>query len=214
MLKLYSAAKTERIIAEYTPWNETVSARYGIPAACMKAVLRREIADIDLFDPLADLLVWFNWLRFDLRRLLYRLGLVRSEEPRLRRGPFAKRDSSTGYGQIFAFVAVNAVIYALQRGLDDEAALGFAPGERPDPNSLRDRERMWRHLQRDKKYNIRLSTLNLISAGEEMNGHTEFGRYTPEEYRRMFTRYNANVRTVTPYGEKVYEYFLKYNNHN
>ena len=73
---------------------------------------------------------------------------------------------------------------------------------------------MWRRLQRDRRLNIRTATLNLISAAEEMNGHTDFSRYTPEEYERMFTRYNANTRTVTPYGKETYRYFLKYNDRN
>ena len=214
MLRLYSAKKTESIIREYDSWIETVSARCGIPAACVKAVLRKEIADIDIFDPLADTLVWFNWLRFDLRRALCRLGLFKSEEPRIRRGVFGKRDSSTGYGQIFAFVAINAANYALERGLEGEEALGLAPGERFLPESFRDRERVWRRLLHDRKYNIRMTALNLVSAGEEMNTHTDFARYTPEEFQHMFTRYNANTRKITPYGEEVYRYYLRYINDN
>ena len=214
MIRLYSVRKTKRIIDSCSPWIETVTARYGIPAACVKAVLRREIADIDLFDPVADTLVWFHWLFFDLHRRLYRLGLVKSEEPRPRRGLLGKKDSSTGYGQIFAFVAIKAANYALERGLEEEGPLGLAPGERLSPDSDRDRERMWRRLGRDREYNIRMSTLNLISAGEEVNGHTDFGRYTPEEMKRMFTRYNADTRTITPYGEEVYRYYREYINDN
>ena len=213
MLKLYGVKKTERLIREYSPWIETVSARYGIPAACMKAVLRQEIADIDLFDPLADALVWFNWLRYDLRRF-FRRGSVRNGEPPRRRGIFGKNDSSTGFAQIFAFVAINAANFALERGLDGEEALGLARGERPRPDSYGDRERMWRRLLRDRKYNIRMGTLNLIAAGEEVNGHTDFARYTPEEFKKMFTRYNANTRSITPYGEKVYGYYRQYINDN
>ena len=214
MLRLYSVRKTEKLIAEYTPWIEAISARYGIPAACMKAVLRREIADIDLFDPLADTLVWFYWLRYDVRRSLCRLGLCRSEEPLLRRGIFGKRDSSTGFAQIFAFVAINAVNYALDHCLEGEEDLGFSPGERPSPDRSWDRERMWRRLLRDKKFNIRMGTLNLLAAGEEVNGHTDFARYTPDDFKRMFTRYNAATRTITPYGEEVYRYYCQYINDN
>ena len=214
MLRLYSVKRTERIIGEYAPWIETVSARAGIPAACMKAVLRKEIAEIDILDPVADTLVWFNWLRCDIRRALYRLGLVKSEAPGRRGRILGKLDSSTGFAQIFAFVAVNAVNFALDRGLSGEEELGLAPGERLSADSLRDRERMWRRLLRDKKYNIRMGTLNLISAGEKVNGHTDFARYTPEEMKRMFTRYNADTRTVTPYGEEVYKYYQQYSGNN
>ena len=208
MLKLYSAQKAEKIIEEYTPWIEKVSERYSIPSACMKAVLRKEIADIDLLDPLADALVALNWGRFDLVRSLFR------KEPRPRQGGLGKLDSSVGYAQIFASTAIRAVDYALSRGLDGEAGLGLSPGERPDTDSLRDREKMWRRLKRDREFNIQTAVLNLISAGEEMNGHTDFSRYTREEYERMFTRYNANTRTVTPYGKETCGYFLKYIDRN
>ena len=209
MIRLYGAKKAERLVAEYSPWIETVSARYGIPAACMKAVLRKEIADIDLFDPLADHVVALNWRRFDLCRLF-----CKTYEPRKSRGVFAKTDSSTGYAQIFAWVAIDAVNYALSRGLEGEEGLGIAPGERLSKDSARDRERMWRLLCRDKKFNIRMGILNLIAAAEEVNGHTDFVGYLPEEYKKMFTRYNANTRTITPYGEEVYRYYRQYSDDN
>lgn len=41
-----------------------------------------------------------------------------------------------------------------------------------------------------------MSALNLISAAEEMNGHTDSARYTPEEFQRAFTRYNANTDRI------------------
>ena len=208
MLRLYSDEKAEKIIEKYTPWIEKISARYCVPSACMKAVLRKEIADIDLFDPLADMLVALNWGRRDLVRALSR------KEPEPGRGIFGKLDSSVGYAQIFASTAIRAVDYALSRGLDGEEGLGLAPGERPAVDSPADREKMWRRLNRDRRFNIQAAVLNLISAGEEMNGHTDFSRYTRGDYERMFTRYNANTRTVTPYGRETCGYFLRYNNHN
>ena len=120
MIKLYSVKKTERILAEYDGWIETVSKRYAIPSTMIKAVLRKEIADIDLLDPAADLLVRLCYLR----RRLFGRGTVK------RRGILGKRDSSTGYVQIFAYVAINAANYALERGLDDAAGLGLPEDRR------------------------------------------------------------------------------------
>ena len=214
MLRLYGVKKAEKLVAEYSPWIEAIAARYGIPAACMKAVLRKEIGDIDILDPLADVLVRFYWLRCDLHRTLFRLGLVKSRDPRAGGHFFGKSDSSTGYAQIFARVAVSAAQYALSRHLEVEEDLAPSPDGRFTGDSLRDREQMWRALRRDKKYNIRMGMLNLIAAGEEVNGHTDFARYTPEEYKKMFTRYNANTRAITPYGEEVYQYYQQYINDN
>ena len=203
MIKLYSAKKTERILAEYDGWIETVSERYAIPSAMVKAVLRKEIADIDLLDPAADLLVRFCYLR----RRLFGRGAVK------RRGILGKRDSSTGYTQIFAYVAINAANYALERGLDDAAGLGLTEDRRLNGANEADLRAMWLRLKRDSRFNIQMGALNLISAAEEMNGHTDFARYTPEELQRTFTRYNAKTDHVTAYDKEVYGYYLKYGGH-
>ena len=200
MIKLYSAKKTERILAEYGDWIETVSERYAIPSAMIKAVLRKEIADIDLLDPVADSLVRCYWLR----RRLFGDGAAK------RRGILGKRDSSTGCAQIFAYVAINAANYALDRGLDDAAGLGLPEDRRLDRTNEDDLCAMWYRLKRDRKFNIQMGALNLISAADEMNGHTDFARCTPEELQRAFTRYNANTDRITAYGKEVYGYYLEY----
>ena len=201
MIKLYSVKKTERILAEYDGWIETVSERYAIPSAMVKAVLRKEIADIDLLDPVADSLVRLHWLR---RRLFGRGSTAK------RRGVLDKRDSSTGYAQIFAHVAIDAANYALDRALDDAAGLGLPENRRPDSANGDDLRAMWLRLKRDSRFNIQMGALNLISAAEERNCHTDFARYTPEEFQRAFTRYNAKTDRITAYGKEVYGYYLKY----
>ncbi len=200
MIKLYSTKKTEQILAEYADWIESMSERYAIPSAMIKAVLRKETAGIDLLDPVADSLVRLYWLR----RRLFGDGAAK------RRGILGKRDSSTGYAQIFAYVAINAADYALDRGLDDAAGLGLPEDRRPDRTNEDDLRAMWYRLERDRKFNIQMGALNLISAADEMNGHTDFAHYTPDEFQRAFTRYNANTDRITAYGKEVYGYYLKY----
>ena len=210
MFRLYGPARAERIVSQHAAELREWSDRYGIPGAYIMAVLRKEIAGIDIFDPLADLVVWFYWLRYSLRRGLKKLGLVRSAEPLLRRGPFGKHDSSTGFGQIFAWVGVNAVNYALDHGLDTPEGLGVPADRRLSPTDPEDLRSVWKRLLRDRSFNARLSILNLVSCAEEMNGNTDFASFTPEEVQRTLTRYNANVRTVTDYGRETYRYYLAY----
>ena len=210
MLRLYSGKRTARILARYAGWIAELSRRFGLPEAWIKAVLRREIEEIDLLDLAADALVRLYWLRWRLRRLLCRLHLCRRAEPRPRRGPLGKRDSSTGYAQIFAAVAIDAANYALERGLEDAAGLGLPEGRRPDRERSEDLCAMWRRLARDPRFNIRMGALNMLAAAEEMNGHTDIARYGPEELQRAFTRYNAKVDRITDYGRRVYAYYLDY----
>lgn len=198
MLKLYSPERADRIIRRYSGHIEAVSRRYGIPPAYMKAVLYKEIIAIDILDPVADLLVALNWL--------FRRGRPFRAGKGLLSRILNKTDSSTGYAQIFARVGIGAVNYAARRGLDTPEALGF--DKDPDSGDPAQVHALWRRLLHDRKLNITLGVLNLIAAAEEMNGHTDFARYTPEETKRAFTRYNADVRHVTPYGEETYGYYL------
>ena len=34
--------------------------------------------------------------------------------------------------------------------------------------------------------------------------------FSPEEMKKVFSRYNANTRKITAYGEEVYNYYLCY----
>ena len=79
-----------------------------------ETVLHTEIADIDLLDPVADHLVRLYWLR----RRLFGGGAAKL------RGILGKRDSSTGYAHIFAYIAINAANYALIAGWTTQRSLG------------------------------------------------------------------------------------------
>ena len=201
-MKLYTPAKIEAILRRERDWTEELSRRYGIPAAAIRAVLGQELSQMDLLDPLADLAVECYWLRYRLRR---RLG-CRDPRPRLRRGPLGKRDSSTGYAQIFAYVAIRAIRFAQERGLaapGEPADLGSDPD---DPEKLRE---IWLRLHRDRRFSTECAALNLLCAAEEMTGRLDFAGYRPEEWKLIFTRYNADTRRITPYGEAVYQRYLR-----
>ena len=193
MLKLYSPKAAERIIARCAPRIDDISSRFALPAACLKAILYQEITNIDLFDLLVDRLV-----RRNQRRGVSGPGRLR------------KTDSSTGYAQIFAYVAINAVNFAADRGLTDYAALSLPADHRLDPASLSDIRLVWTRLNGDVDFNLTAAALNLLSAAEEKTGRIDFPGYSPDELKRIFTRYNGTVPHITPYGEAVYAHYLRY----
>lgn len=193
MLKLYSPKAAEGIIARYAPQIDEISSRYALPAACLKAILFQEITGIDLFDMLMDLLVQRNQRR----------GVSGA-------GRLQRADSSTGYAQIFGFVAINAVNFAADSGLASYDALGLPTDHRLDPAALPDIRLVWGRLHRDPVFNMTAAALNLLSAAEEKTGRIDFPSYTPEELKRIFTRYNGTIPHVTPYGEAVYQHYLRY----
>lgn len=198
MLRLYSDRAAERIIRRLDAPIRAIAARYGLPAPLLQAVLFREITQIDLFDPLADSLVALNLWR--LRR--------RDSFPK-KRGLLYKTDSSTGYAQIFGRVGVEALNFALDRGLATAADLDL-PEKRLDANRPRDRRLVWRRLRREPVFNLTLAALNLLAAAEEKTGRIDFASYSPEELQRILTRYNGTSPTVSAYGRAAYADYLRY----
>ena len=181
MLRLYSDARARQIIESHEEWFADVSARYGVPEAAIKAIIFSEMTQIDALDPLADLAV--------------RTGLV------------GKKDSSTGYAQIFGYVGLNAINYAVDHGLATYESLGVACDHRLDVSNEADVRLVWDLLHTDKRANLEVATLNLLVAAEEMVGRADIAAFAPTELKLVFTRYNANVDHVTPYGERAYHYY-------
>lgn len=195
MLTLYSPQMARKIVAENAALIENICAPYHLPSACLKAILLMEIPQIDLKDLIADVTVNLNWQRYSLTK--------RYSPDRHTRNPFRKFDSSTGFGQIFAQVAIDAILFAESMGLP--VFLGIS-GElfpfRPE-----DVKRVWKRLKHDKVFNLSCSALNLLHAAFQMTGRIDFENYTDEELKLIFSRYNGNVRTISAYGEKAFQYY-------
>ena len=184
MLRLYSSRRAERLLSRYDAWMREIAERWGVPAAAQKAILYQELTRMDFGDLLADLAVV--------------LGL-----------PW-KRDSSTGPGQVFGAVGLRAVNFAVDRHLTDYASLGLELGHRLCDTNRQDVRAVWRMLHRDRRRNLEIAALNLLSAAEEMTGVTDFSALTEEQLKLTFTRYSANARRVTPYGEEAYRRYILY----
>lgn len=184
MIRLYSAVKAHQVIDSYGTWIATVSGRYGVPEEVIKAMLFQEMTQIDAMDALADLAV--------------RSGLTR------------KKDSSTGFAQIFGYVGLNAVNYAVDRGLATYESLGITCDHTLDADDVRDARLVWKLLNANPKANIEIATINLLVSAEEMVGRTDFESFGAEELKLVFTRYNANVKHVTSYGEQAYHHYEAY----
>ena len=184
MIRLYSDKRAREVIDSYGTWIATVSGRYGVPAAVIKAMLFQEMTLIDAMDPLADIAV--------------SMGLA------------GKKDSSTGYAQIFGYVGLKAANYAVDRGLATYDSLGISCDHRLDASNSDDVRLVWKLLNANPKANIEIATINLLVAAEEMVGRTDFENFDADQLKLVFTRYNANTHQVTPYGEQAYRHYESY----
>ena len=182
MIKCYSPQHTRRILERYRTQIDDISRKYRLPAALLRAVLYQEMTEIDLLDIAADLIV--------------------------AAGAFHKKDSSTGFGQVFGATGVDAINFVIGRGLASPQDFGLAAGRTLNRDDPRDVRAVWRLLHRDPVKNIEIAAATLLCAAEEMTGRLDFAQYSPEELKLILTRYNANVRHITPYGEQVYKLYL------
>ena len=185
MIKRYTKSGVQRILRRCAPDIESAARAYGVSQACIRAILYQELTAMDWLDSIADLAVGCYW-RF--HSLWDRLSLP------------AKRDSSTGYGQIFAATAIQAIDFAYAQGIRD------LPLPAPVDKS-RSLGAVWRRLHRDVHFNIRCVALCLLHAAAEMTGSTDFGALSPEELQLVFTRYTANSKSITRYGKETYAHY-------
>ena len=209
MVPIYNSKAAERIIQKYAGDISEISACCGLPAPFLQAILFQEITQIDLIDLLVDGVVRLNWRTYTLRE---RVTGGNGPDKAMNRGRSLRRklDSSTGYAQIFAFVAINAVNFAVERGLITYEDLGIQADYTLDPDLPADCRYMWNRLNRDRVFNLKAAALNLIAAAEEVTGRIEFGGYSAEEVKRIFTRYNGTMKQISPYGEEAYRHYLRY----
>ena len=196
MLKLYSMKKARKIISDRSDLIDSICAFYCLSSACLKAIMLMEIPEIDLMDLLADASVRFNWLCYSFTQ--------RYDPERHTRNPLHKFDSSTGYGQIFSRVAIEAIQFAENRGIPVFAGVSGTLS----PTNPEDLRQVWLRLNRNPVFNLSCSALNLLHAADQMTGRIDFEHYTPEEMKLIFTRYNGNLKQISPYGEKAYQYYL------
>ena len=108
-MRIYSTGRARKIVEENASLIDSICTSFCLPPAYLKAVLLMEIPQIDLKDVLADAIVKMNWLRYSLFHVY--------TPERHTRNPLRKFDSSTGYGQIFARVAIEAILFAEERDI-------------------------------------------------------------------------------------------------
>ena len=179
-----AAKHAEKVIAKYGDWIDTVSEKYSVPSAIIKSILYMEITRINMLDTAADLAVWSNL--------------------------FPKKDSSTGPAQIFGRVGLEAINFAVEKGYTDYEKLGIVTDHVLDSSDPDDVRLIWKKLHNDKNANIEIATLNILCATDEMTGRIDFGNYSDEELKHILTRYNADTRNITPYGEEAFENYIRY----
>lgn len=208
MIRMYSVKQIRKTISQYTPFLAELEEHYAIPVPVMQALLHQEMEGMDLLDPVADLVVRWN-LTHSAKK--HPGGMLPDGyEKASRYHLFRKTDSSTGYAQIYAFVAINAINFAVTEGITTYEKLGIPADHTLHPRNVNDLWQIWQRLNREPQFNIEIAALNLLSAAKEKTGRPDFASYTPDEIKRIYTRYNGTSSAITEYGEQTYRYYQMY----
>lgn len=115
-------------------------------------------------------------------------------------------DCSTGYCQIFSWVAIDANNWAIDKGL--------ITGKIYDKKNRKDIWEVWQKLHNDVEYNIATCALVLLWGVQDILLHENYLNYTPTEIKKVLARYNGTDNAAKEYGERnygIYEIFEHYN---
>ena len=74
---------------------------------------------------------------------------------------------------------------------------------------------MWQKLFYDNSFNLKMMSLVILHAIVEKNLPSNTFNYTSDQYKKLFTRYNASLSIdINDYGRECYQYFLIFNEYN
>ncbi|GGS05304.1 hypothetical protein GCM10010252_49990 [Streptomyces aureoverticillatus] len=116
-----------------------------------------------------------------------------------------KDDSSTGWGQIFAWVAIDARNYCMQQGL-----INGTPLSKSDKSDV---QRVWQHLQ-DPNYNIRsVACLTLYNAHQLKMARPGLAT-SQANTQALLARYNGTGDAAKQYGRELIGLYNVLENYN
>lgn len=210
----YSTEDALDIIQNKEPLIESLSEKYGIPKAAIQTILLRELRFMDVRDDFADSLVIGS---NEYVRQLEEWNNLPTSKKFLVPPPSAplinRWDSSTGYAQIFSWVAIDAINHAIQKGITTKENLGLDPSITLDKKNQQDIYFIWKRLHDDPDFNLEVATLNLVKCADDEVGKPDYENYSEDEIKTMLSRYNGTNDDAKQYGQECYncyEIFKKY----
>lgn len=115
-------------------------------------------------------------------------------------------DCSTGYGQIFAWVAINAINYAVFEGIHT--------GSTYDKDKWKDIMYIWNQLHNSNDFNLRTCAFVLLHAANLVGLDTDYYGYTESETKKVLSRYYGTNTDATRYGNETYQYYQIFEKYN
>lgn len=117
-----------------------------------------------------------------------------------------RKDSSTGFCQIFASTAINAYNYAIKRG--------YIVGETYDKTDWHTVFNVWNKLHTDVEYTIEMAALVLLHAADLVKISDITYEYSADDVKKVLARYNGTNDKAQEYGERNYQIYDLFEGYN
>ncbi|MFC4597054.1 glycoside hydrolase domain-containing protein [Cohnella hongkongensis] len=184
-----------------------LSQTYSMRKAMLQAILYRELFCEGLEDSAKDGVVISTYAYWDALDAWEALPPALKLITPVPQPPILMaEDSSTGYGQIFAATAIDAINFAIQNGIN--------PGRLYDKTVRSDMKEVWFLLHDDQVYNIYMCAMVLIQASDYVQQDRDFYNYTESEIKTVLSRYNGTGPAATNYGNETYELYKVFEKYN
>lgn len=171
--------------------------KFGVPKELVQTILLRELWCVNESDDAVDIIV--NSYFIEMRA--FTDGLIPS-------APVAvKTDSSTGIGQMYGWVAINAHNLAVDNGLISE--------RKYLANYWGDIDLFWNKIRDDNEFAVKMVALEMYHCALDSGLSYDFFRFTDDEIKSTLSRYNGTGDKAVEYGNECFEYYLvfkKYSN--
>lgn len=200
ILSNYTTTECVDIILNYDSTITSYCNLYCVPKEFVQTLLLRELWCVDATDTASDQAVqaYFAWkteYEYWSNMPTWQQAIVSP--------PVApsvmQEDSSTGLGQMFAWVAINAHNLAINKGL--------ISGAYYNANDWHDCEYVWNKLRNDNNFAIKMTTLEMYHCADYAGVCGSLFHCTESQIKSILARYNGTGNDATDYGNECYEYY-------
>lgn len=200
ILSKYTTTECVDIILNYDSTITYYCNLYCVPKELVQTLLLRELWCVDLTDTVADEAVkaYFRWKEecenWSNLSLAEQLFIPFPEAPLVMR-----EDCSTGLGQMFAWVAIDANNLARNKGFISTRAY--------NKDDWHDCKEVWFSLHNNDTFAIKMTTLEMYHCADYAGVCGSLFHCTESQIKAILARYNGTGSDATNYGNECYEYY-------
>ena len=200
LISHYTTTECVDIILNYDSTITSYCNMYCVPKELVQTLLLRELWCVDSIDTVADEAVkaYFRWKEecenWSKLSFAEQLIIPYPEAPLVMR-----EDCSTGLGQMFAWVAIDANNLARNKGLISTRAY--------NKDDWHDCREVWFNLHNNDTFAIKMTTLEMYHCADYAGICGSLFHCKEAQIKAILSRYNGTGTAAQNYGNECYEYY-------